>query len=68
MAGKENEKNIFVFADHTGEIFIKQIIVGDENIKKYNKLRRKSEAKNNKIKQSIRIKEKEKDKEIERDK
>ena len=65
---KENEKNIFVFADHTGEIFIKQIIVGDENIKKYNKLRRKSEAKNNKIKQSIRIKEKEKDKEIERDK
>ena len=37
-------------------------------IKKYNKLRRKSEAKNNKIKQSIRIKEKEKDKEIERDK
>lgn len=43
---KESEKNIFVFADHTGEIFIKQIIVGDENIKKFNKLKKSEDSKN----------------------
>ena len=34
---KECEKNMFIFGDHLGEIFIKQIIVGDENIKNFTK-------------------------------
>ena len=38
---KELEKNMFIFGDHHGEIFIKQIIVGDENIKNFNKLKKK---------------------------
>ena len=38
---KELEKNLFIFGDHHGEIFIKQIIVGDENIKNFNKIKKK---------------------------
>ena len=34
---KEIEKNMFIFGDHLGEIFIKQIVVGDENIKNFTK-------------------------------
>ena len=44
-AKKDCEKNTFVFGDHNGEIFIKQFIVGDENIKNFNKLKKKKESK-----------------------
>lgn len=50
---KESEKNIFVFGDHRGEIFIKQFIVGDENIKNYNNKKRK-EKKSDTNKSNIR--------------
>ena len=44
---KELEKNMFIFGDHLGEIFIKQFIVGEENIKIFNnKLKKKLEKKN----------------------
>ena len=46
-AKKECEKNTFVFGDHNGEIFIKQFIVGDENIKNFNKMKKKKENKKN---------------------
>ena len=54
----DNERNMFVFADHTGEIFIKQIIVGDEDIKNFNKSRKKVEAKKISIRKSIKSKDK----------
>ena len=38
---KELEKNTLIFGDHLGEIFIKQFIVGDDNIKNFNKSKRK---------------------------
>ena len=60
---KESEKNTFVFADHTGEIFIKQIIVGDDNIKNFKKIKRKSEIRSNKNRKSIKLKDKDKEKE-----
>lgn len=50
---KESEKNMFVFADHTGEIFIKQIIIGDENIKNFKKSRKKGDTKKSHIKKSM---------------
>lgn len=53
---KDSEKNMFVFADHTGEIFIKQIIVGDDNIKNFNKPKRKCDGKKVSIKKSLRNK------------
>lgn len=46
-AKKECEKNTFVFGDHNGEIFIKQFIIGDENIKNFNKMKKKKENKKN---------------------
>ena len=55
---KESEKNIFVFADHTGEIFIKQIIVGDENIKNFKKKKKNEESKNNCNRKGLKNKEK----------
>jgi len=55
---KECEKNMFVFADHTGEIFIKQIFVGDEEIKNFNKSRKKIEARKISIKKSVKMKDK----------
>ena len=55
---KESDRNMFVFADHTGEIFIKQIIVGDEDITNFNKSRKKIESKKINIKKSVRTKDK----------
>ena len=55
---KECDKNMFVFADHTGEIFIKQIFVGDEEIKNFNKSRKKVEARKISIKKSVKMKDK----------
>ena len=43
---KDLEKNMFIFGDHLGEIFIKQFIVGDEIIKNFNKLKKKYVKKN----------------------
>ena len=43
---KDLEKNMFIFGDHLGEIFIKQFIVGDENINNYNKIKKKYNKKN----------------------
>ena len=43
---KELEKNMFIFGDHLGEIFIKQLIVGDENINNYYKIKNKYDKKN----------------------
>ena len=54
---KESERNMFIFADHTGEIFIKQIIVGDEDIRNFNNSKKKADARNG-IKKSFRIKNK----------
>ena len=43
---KELDKNTFIFGDHLGEIFIKQFIVGEENIKNFNnRLKKKLEKK-----------------------
>lgn len=46
-AKKEFDKNTYVFGDHNGEIFIKQFIIGDENIKTFNKMKKKKESKKN---------------------
>jgi len=46
-AKKEYDKNTYVFGDHNGEIFIKQFIIGDENIKTFNKMKKKKESKKN---------------------
>ena len=59
---KESEKNMFIFGDHTGEIFIKQIIIGDENIKNFNKPRKKTDIRKSTHKKSITNKEKDKNK------
>ena len=45
LGKKELEKNTYIFGDHLGEIFIKQFIIGDDNIKNYNKLKKKKEEK-----------------------
>ena len=57
-AKKECEKNTFVFGDHNGEIFIKQFIIGDENIKNFNKMKKKKENKKNTEKTNKKINEK----------
>ena len=44
---KESDKNTYIFGDHNGEIFIKQFIVGDENIKNFHKMKKKKESKKN---------------------
>ena len=38
---KDLDKNMFIFGDHLGEIFIKHFIVGEENIKTFNKSKNK---------------------------
>ena len=54
----KSDINMFVFADHTGEIFIKQIIVGDENINNFNITRKNENTKKFGKRQSFRIKDK----------
>ena len=54
----ELERNMFIFADHTGEIFIKQIIVGDKNIDNFNKSRKKDNIKIINNKQNFKVKDK----------
>ena len=50
----KSDINMFVFADHTGEIFIKQIIVGDENINNFNITRKNENTKKFGKRQSFR--------------
>ena len=54
----KSDINMFVFADHTGEIFIKQIIVGDENINNFNITRKNENTKKFGKRQSFRMKDK----------
>ena len=54
----KSDINMFVFADHTGEIFIKQIIVGDENINNFNIARKNENTKKFGKRQSFRMKDK----------
>ena len=56
----ETERNIIFFGDHTGEIFIKQIIIGDEDIKNYNKSKKMSELRGSKIRKSMKKRDKSK--------
>ena len=55
----ESERNIIFFGDHTGEIFVKQIIVGDENIKNFNKPK-KIDLRSSNIRKSIKKKDRSK--------
>ena len=56
----ETERNIIFFGDHTGEIFIKQIIIGDEEIENYNKAKKNNELRGSKIKKSMKKRDKSK--------
>ena len=49
-----------IYGDHTGEIFIKQIIIGDEDIKNYNKSKKMSELRGSKIRKSMKKRDKSK--------
>ena len=57
----ETERNIIFFEVHIGEIFIKQIIIiGDEDIKNYNKSKKMSELRGSKIRKSMKKRDKSK--------
>ena len=57
---KESERNMYFFGDHTGEIFVKQIIIGDDNIKNYYKEKKLYDLRSSKLRISMKKKDKSK--------
>ena len=57
---KESERNMYFFGDHTGEIFVKQIIIGDDNINNYYKEKKLYDLRSSKLRISMKKKDKSK--------